>query len=77
MYQATVINTISKEEQTFVGLTENTLKTRYNNHTSSFRNKTKKNSTELSKYVWKSKEADMPHTKLENPQKVPTVLEPN
>ena len=62
VYQATVTNDNTKEEQTYVGLTENTFKTRYNNHMCSFRNKSKKHSTELSKYVWKLKEDSIPHS---------------
>ena len=41
VYQATVKNTTTSEEQTYVGLTETSFKTRYHNHTSSFRNKNK------------------------------------
>ena len=46
IYQAAVTNKATKEVQTYVGLTENTFKTRCLNHTSSFRNKTKRNVTE-------------------------------
>ena len=55
IYQAAVTNKATKEVQTYVGLTENTFKTRYLNHTSSFRNKTKRNATKLSKHIWKLK----------------------
>jgi hypothetical protein len=41
--------------QTYVGLTENEFKTRYTNHKVSFNNYEKRNSTELSKYIWNLK----------------------
>ena len=62
VYQATVKNEITNESQTYVGLTENTFKTRYRNHTCSFRNKSKKNTTELSKHIWKLKDSNIPYT---------------
>ena len=49
VYQATV-TVQGKKEETYIGLTAGTFKTRYNNHKSDFR--LKRNSTELSKYVW-------------------------
>ena len=39
----------------YIGMTGNSLKTRYYNHIKSFKNKRYKNETELSKYIWKSK----------------------
>ena len=62
VYQATVTDAKRNQSQTYVGLTENTFKTRYLNHTSSFRNKYKKHSTELSKHIWYLKETNTPHT---------------
>lgn len=50
IYQATVETVTDK--QTYIGLTENDFKTRYNNHTASFRHEKNKNATELSKYIW-------------------------
>jgi hypothetical protein len=50
VYQATVKT--KDAVQTYVGLTGNAFKTRYTNHKASFKNKTKKSSTELSKYIW-------------------------
>ena len=41
-----------------MGLTEGQFKTRYNNHKASFKNEKTKNSTELSKYIWRLKEED-------------------
>ena len=40
----------------YLGTSEDEFKTRYNNHTMSFRNKGYEKETELSKYVWKFKE---------------------
>ena len=42
--------------ETYVGLTENDFKTRYRNHTASFRHAKHRNSTELSKYIWTLKD---------------------
>ncbi|OOZ36136.1 hypothetical protein, partial [Solemya elarraichensis gill symbiont] len=56
VYQATIKSNDAKPDQTYVGLTENTFKTRYSNHKASFRNPSMKSSTELSKYVWELKE---------------------
>ena len=36
----------------YIGMTEGPFKTRYNNHTHSFREETKRNSTTLSQYIW-------------------------
>ena len=38
-------------QETYVGLTENTFKIRYNGHNSNFKNKTQKNATALSQYI--------------------------
>ena len=52
VYQATVTRDDTTEENTYVGHTEGEFKTRYNNHTNSFRNAKHKHATALSKYVW-------------------------
>ena len=62
IHQAAVTNKATKEVQTYIGLTENTFKTCYLKHTSSFRNKTKRNATELSKYIWKLKDSNTLYT---------------
>ena len=54
IYQAKV--TSNGRVETYVGLTENTFKTRFNNHNSSFNNTSKRNNTELSKYIWSLKD---------------------
>ena len=46
VYQATVTRNDTKEEKTYVGHTEGEFKTRYNGHTSSFRNSRYKHATE-------------------------------
>ena len=56
IYQAIVKRKDNNECESYVGLTENEFKTRYNNHKASFRNKSLRNSTELSKYVWSLKD---------------------
>ena len=52
LYQATVTTDDNRPSQTYVGLTENTFKTRFNNHKASLDTYQKRNSTELSKYLW-------------------------
>ena len=56
IYQAKVTRSDNNQSETHVGLTESEFKTRYRNHTNSFRNAKSKNSTELSKYIWHLKE---------------------
>ena len=54
VYQATVTTTgktFDKPPQTYIGLAENSFKTRYANHKASFNFYNKRNSTELSKFV--------------------------
>ena len=55
IYQATVSEQDKKE--TYIGLTENTFKTRYSNHKASFKNIKLRNATELSKHLWSLKDA--------------------
>jgi hypothetical protein len=59
VYQATVTRMDNSEQDTYVGLTENQFKTRYRNHTNSFRNTIYRNSTELSKHVWTLKDSNV------------------
>lgn len=54
IYQAEVKSGSSSE--TYIGLTSNEFKTRYNNHKSSFKNISKRYATELSKHVWDLKD---------------------
>ena len=52
IYQATVTTEDNNPPQTYVGLTENSFKTRYSNHKTSLCNSNKRFSTELSKHIW-------------------------
>ena len=61
VYQATVTTNDNKPDQTYVGLTANTFKTRFTNHKASFTSAKKKHSTELSKYIWQIKEKNIDH----------------
>ena len=56
IYQATVTRKDNSTTETYIGLTENDFKTRYRNHTASFRHTNLRNSTELSKHIWTLKE---------------------
>ena len=56
VYQATVTTNGNKPDQTYIGLTSNTFKTRFANHKTSFTNVKKKHTTELSKHVWQLKD---------------------
>ena len=62
VYQATVTRKDNQQKETYVGLTEGPFKTRYNNHTSSFRNEKHKHSTELSKYIWQLKQSSVEYS---------------
>ena len=55
IYQATV--TTNHSSDTYIGLTETSFKTRYRNHTMSFRHSKYRNQTELSKHIWNLKDA--------------------
>lgn len=59
IYQATVSTADDQPDKHYVGLTQNTFKTRYANHTASFRHINKRCDTELSKHVWKLKEKNI------------------
>ena len=65
VYQATVTTkdkTTNRPPQTYVGLTENSFKTRLANHKTSFNSFDKRNATELSKYVWELKNRNSHYT---------------
>lgn len=61
IYQATVTRNDNNATETYIGLTENDLKTRYRNHTTSFCHSKHRNSTELSKYIWTLKDNNIEH----------------
>ncbi|GFR84580.1 inositol hexakisphosphate and diphosphoinositol-pentakisphosphate kinase 2 [Elysia marginata] len=56
IYQAIVEEKETKTTETYIGLTQNTFKTRYNLHLSTFRLSHKRKSTSLSDYIWKIKD---------------------
>lgn len=56
IYQATVTTSDDNSKETYIGLTKNEFKERYNGHKSTFNNKNKRHSTELSKHIWSLKE---------------------
>ncbi len=53
IYQATVTRQDNHKDETYVGLTEGTFKTRYYCHMNSFKNEKQRNATTLSQYIWK------------------------
>jgi hypothetical protein len=59
IYQATVVTDNNSSDETYVGLTESTFKTRYGNHKNSFKHAAKRSSTELSKYIWGLKDKNI------------------
>ena len=60
VYQAVV--STSNNEESYIGLTANNFKERFNNHKATFTKKSLKNSTELSKHIWRLKEAGEQYT---------------
>ena len=59
IYQATVSREDKYKDETYIGLTENTFKTRFNGHKHSFKNQNNKNVTTLGQYIWKLKDKGM------------------
>ena len=62
IYQATVKRNDNNSTETYIGLTENDFKTRYRNHTTSFRIAKHRNSTELSKHIWTLKDSNIDYS---------------
>ena len=62
VYQATVTQGNTRQQDTYVGITENQFKTRYNQHNSSFKLAHKRHETRLSEHIWKLKEKNIDHT---------------
>lgn len=56
IYQASVSREDNTRVESYIGLTEGAFKSRFNAHTSSFRNANQKNATTLSQYIWSLKE---------------------
>ena len=61
IYQAIVKRQDNNTSETYIGLTENDFKTRYSNHTASFRHVKHRNSTELSKHICSLKDKGIDH----------------
>jgi len=61
IYEATVAVEQEKKEHKYIGLTENTFKTRFSAHTSSFKLEKLRNQTELSKKIWELKDQQLPY----------------
>ena len=59
VYKATLTETTSNNQVTYIGLTENEFKTRFNLHKPSFKLEHKRTSTTLSEHVWKLKNKNM------------------
>ena len=53
VYKATV--TTNEDTRTYIGSTEGDFKSRYNNHTHSFRTESKRHTTALADFIWKQK----------------------
>ena len=62
IYQETIKRNDNNTSETYIGLTENTLKTRYRNHMASFHHTKHRNSTELSKHVWSLTDNDIDYS---------------
>ena len=59
VYHAQVSGSDINQTKSYSGTCEKNFKERYNNHTTSFRNKSKDKSTELSKYIWELKNSSI------------------
>ena len=62
VYQATVRESDTNNIETYIGLTADPFKARYNNHTKSFRNRIYINDSELTKHIWKLKDQNKSYT---------------
>ena len=62
IYQAIVTRTDNNSKETYIGLTENSFKTRFNGHNSTFRNESRRNATTLSQHIWKMKDNNISYT---------------
>ena len=59
IYQATVIASDNRANQTYIGLTKNAFKTRYYGHLQSFKHADKRAATALSNYIWCLKDSNV------------------
>ena len=59
VYQADVRNDTNDEKKFYLGVSETPFKERFRNHKKEFTHKKYRNSTELSKYIWQLKDANI------------------
>ena len=59
VYKATVMNNANDESKFYYGVSETPFKEHFRNHTKEFKHAKYRNSTELSKYIWKLKDASI------------------
>ena len=62
IYQAIVTRQDTMAEESYIGLTANTFKTRFNQHVATFKNEDKRNSTSLSEHIWQLKTNKVPYS---------------
>ncbi len=62
IYQATVTRQDNLTVETYIGLTENTFKSRYAGHLSSFKHSDKRSATTLSEHIWKLKDNNVKYS---------------
>ena len=72
VYQATIM--LGKQSNMYFRSCSTTFKARFNNHTSSFRHRSKAASTELSKHIWKLKDSNHPYNITWNEVKHTTLF---
>jgi hypothetical protein len=61
IYKATVVRPDKTDTESYIGLTDDPFKTRYANHTASFKHTSKRSSTALSNYIWQLKDKNIQH----------------
>ena len=62
IYQATVTRHDNNSDDTYIGLTANTFKSRYSGHISSFKNKERRKATTLSEHIWNLKDMNVKYS---------------
>ena len=62
IYKATVTETTTENQESYIGLTDNEFKTRYNQHKWSFKLVHRKKDTRLREHIWELKDRNIEHT---------------
>lgn len=62
IYQAIVTRQDNTTDETYIGLTANSFKSRHAAHTTSFNHDEYRNATTLSEYIWKLKDMNVPYS---------------